>query len=77
MWQNLTIDRYRAHMKYRIQPTLIQQTNDLGDGLVRQWANSEREINVHRSYALQWFSLALLIALMYFFLSLRRVPAND
>jgi len=77
VWQNLTIERYRTHMNYPIQPVLIRQTNDLADGLARQWTTSDREINVHRSYALQWFSLSVLIALMYFFLSLRRVTTDD
>jgi len=77
VWQNLTIERYRAHMPYPIQPVLIQQTNDTGDGLVREQASNDREINVHRSYALQWFSLAALVAVAYFVLSLRRVPDRD
>ncbi|MCC6533235.1 MAG: SURF1 family protein [Burkholderiales bacterium] len=77
VWQNLTIERYRAHMPYPIQPVMIQQATELADGLVRSWQPSEREINVHRSYAFQWFALALLIACGYLFLSLRRVPAND
>ena len=77
VWQNITIERYRAQMRYHIHPIVIRQTNDLGDGLVRDWAVSAREINVHRSYAFQWFSLALLILLMYLFFSLRRVPKND
>ena len=77
VWQNLTVERYRAHMQYPIQPVMIRQTSELEDGLVRGWAASQHGINVHRSYAFQWFALALLIVLMYFFLSLRRVSKND
>lgn len=77
VWQNLTIERYRAHMQYAIQPILIEQTNETPDGLLRQWSVSQRDIDVHRSYALQWFSLALLVALTYLFLSLRRVSDDD
>ncbi len=77
VWQNLTIERYRTHTPYPIESILIQQTSDTGDGLARQRPTSEREINVHRSYALQWFSLAALVAVVYFVLSFRRVSDND
>src|SRR5690606_1977132 len=66
VWQNVTIDRYRSHTGYTIQPVMIEQTNDTADGLVRVWPSSTRNILVHRSYALQWFSFALLIGFAYF-----------
>jgi len=77
VWQNLTIERYRAHMPFRIQPVLLQQVSETDDGLLRQWTMSQREVNVHRSYALQWFSLSVAIAVMYVFLSFRRDSDNN
>jgi surfeit locus 1 family protein len=76
VWQNLTIERYRDRMPYPIQPIMIRQSNDLQDGLVREWPSLERSIDVHRSYALQWFAMAALIAIVYVYYSLRRVPAD-
>jgi surfeit locus 1 family protein len=73
VWQNLTVERYRAHTNYAIQPIMIQQTNDTGDGLLRVWPTPTRSIAVHRSYALQWFSLAVLIAVAYIGFAFRRV----
>jgi surfeit locus 1 family protein len=74
VWQNLTIERYRSHMEYAIQPIMIEQTNDTHDGLMRVWPTPTRSIAVHRSYALQWFSMAVLIAAAYFWFAFRRVP---
>ena len=76
VWQNLTLERYRDRMPYPIQPIVIRQSNDLGDGLLREWQSLERGINVHRSYALQWFAMAALIAIVYLYYSLRRVAAD-
>jgi surfeit locus 1 family protein len=76
VWQNLSLERYRAHMGYVVQPIMIQQSNDTGDGLVREWPSPTRSINVHRSYALQWFALAVLIAFIYVWFGLRRDAAE-
>lgn len=72
VWQNLSIERYAAHTKYKVQPVLVRQSNDLQDGLVRDWAISDRAINVHRSYAFQWYALAGLVLIVYLVMSLRR-----
>ena len=76
VWQNLTLERYRAHRDYALQPIMIQQSNDTGDGLVREWPSPARSINVHRSYAVQWFALAALIAIIYIWFGLRRDAAK-
>jgi surfeit locus 1 family protein len=76
IWQNLTLDRYRSRKRYAIQPIMIQQTNDTGDGLLREWPTQNRSIDMHRGYAFQWFALAALIAIMYLYFSVRRDPTN-
>jgi surfeit locus 1 family protein len=76
VWQNLTIERYSANMDYSIHPIVIRQSNDAQDGLVRDWAVSERQINVHRSYAFQWFALAVLVLIIYLAMSFKRDPTN-
>jgi surfeit locus 1 family protein len=72
VWQNLTIERYRARMKLGVLPIMIEQTNDVGDGLVRDWPAPDRGVDTHRGYALQWFAFAALIAVIYVALSFRR-----
>lgn len=76
VWQNLTLERYRSHTGYAVQPFMILQTNDLGDGLVRAWPSADRRIDVHRSYAVQWFALAAAIAAAYLYFSLHRARAD-
>ncbi len=76
VWQNLTIERYRSRKSFALQPIMIQQTNDVGDGLVRDWPTPTRSIDVHRSYAVQWFALSVLIASMYVWFALRRDSAQ-
>lgn len=75
VWQNLVLDRYRAWSKLELQAIVIQQTNDAGDGLVREWDRPDAGADRHRSYALQWFALAAVAAVLYVVLNLER-PAG-
>ena len=72
VWQNLTIERYRSRMQLDIQPVVIEQHNDLGDGLVRSSGRPEFGIARHYGYAVQWFSLCGLIVFLYVFFHVRR-----
>jgi surfeit locus 1 family protein len=51
---------------------VLQQTNDASDGLVREWDRPDLGIDKHRGYALQWYSLAGLTAVLLLALSLKR-----
>lgn len=77
VWQNLSIERYVERMRYEVQPVLVRQTSDAADGLMRDWTVSNREINVHRSYAFQWFALAGLVFVVYLVMSFKRDTAHS
>jgi surfeit locus 1 family protein len=72
VWQNLTIERYRHRMQLDIQPVVIEQHNDLGDGLARSWSRPDFGVAKHYGYAVQWFLLCALIAFLYIFFHVRR-----
>jgi surfeit locus 1 family protein len=72
VWQNLRLDRYREAYGIDLQPVLIQQHNDLGDGLVRAWRRPDAGVDVHRAYALQWFAMTGVITILYVVLNVRR-----
>ena len=72
VWQNLRFDRYGEAYGVDLQPVLIQQHNDMGDGLVRVWSRPDTGVDVHRGYALQWFTMSGAIAILYIVLNVRR-----
>jgi surfeit locus 1 family protein len=72
VWQNLVLERYAAWSGLELVPVVLQQTNDARDGLVREWERPDAGAGRHRSYALQWFSLAALTAILYVVLNLKR-----
>lgn len=65
VWQNLTLERYRAAVPIAIQPVVIRQENDLNDGLMRAWGAPDLGIDKHYGYAFQWFALAAAILIYY------------
>jgi surfeit locus 1 family protein len=76
VWQHLVLDRYRAWSGLELAPIVLQQTNDGGDGLVREWDRPDAGADRHRSYALQWFSLAILAGVLYVVLNAKRRPRS-
>jgi surfeit locus 1 family protein len=65
VWQNLTLERYRAAMPIPIQPVVIQQENDADDGLTRERSAPDLGVDKHYGYAFQWFALATAILIFY------------
>jgi len=76
--QNLVIEREERRLALKLQPFVIEQTSDARDGLARVWERPDTGVDMHRSYALQWYSFAALAILLYVVLSFRRVdPGRD
>ena len=71
VWQNLTIERFRQWSGLELQPVVLQQMSDAKDGLARVWERPDLGVDKHRSYALQWYSFATLIVILYVALNFR------
>ena len=74
VWQNLQLARYGEWSGLRVQPIVIEQTNDAKDGLLREWPRSDFGIEKHRIYAMQWYSFCILTVLLYVFFHFKRIP---
>jgi surfeit locus 1 family protein len=72
VWQNLTLARFAQWSGLSLQPVVMQQTNETSDGLERAWEPPNLGADKHRSYALQWYSMAVLILVLYVFLNFRK-----
>lgn len=74
VWQNLTIERYRAAYPVALQPVMIQQESALDDGLTREWPRPDLGVDKHYGYAFQWLALAVTILVFYLVTHVRRRP---
>lgn len=74
VWQNLVLARYRERVPLDIQPIVVQQESDSGDGLVRDWPRPDAREATHWGYAFQWFALSATILIIYLVLNVKRIP---
>lgn len=70
--QHLVPARIAERTGFRLQPIVLQQTSDTPDGLARHWERPDLGVNTHRAYAVQWYAMGVLVAVLYFTLNLRR-----
>ena len=73
IWQNLTLERYRAVVPLALQPVVIQQESPLDDGLVREWDAPNLGVDKHYGYAFQWLALGATLLVFYLVTHVRRV----
>ncbi len=64
LWQNLDFGEYAKASGLPVVPWVVQQQGGPDDGLVRDWPRPASGVERHRGYALQWYALAGLIALL-------------
>jgi surfeit locus 1 family protein len=74
--QNLVLEREEKRLALKLQPFVIEQTSDAQDGLAREWERPDVGVDRHRGYALQWYSLAVLAAILYVVLSFKRAGSG-
>jgi surfeit locus 1 family protein len=76
VWQNLEIEDFAAWSGLPLQSHAVEQHSDAegkpADGLIREWPRPDAQVDKHRSYALQWYSLAALCVILVLVLGFRR-----
>ena len=72
VWQNLDFARYAAVTRLTLQPVLLLQTSPLADGLRRDWPRPDTGVSMHVSYAIQWYSLATTLAVLWLVMNVKR-----
>ena len=64
--QNLDLQAYAQQARLRLRPlAIVQEGDDVADGLLRDWPAPASDVHKHYGYAFQWFGLCGLIALLY------------
>ena len=63
--QNLALEQYRVETGLPLLPVMLVQTGTASEGLLRDWPAVNLGVEKHYGYALQWFGIALLMALLY------------
>lgn len=63
--QNLDLARFRAETGLPLLPLSVQQVGPPSEGLLRQWPQPASGAGKNIGYAIQWWAIAALIAILY------------
>jgi surfeit locus 1 family protein len=63
--QNLDMEQYRVQTHLPLLSVTLVQTGPSSEGLQRAWPAVNLGVEKHYGYALQWFGMAALLALLY------------
>lgn len=75
--QNVDLAAFARELKLPLRPVSVVQDEDpkpIADGLLRQWPRPAIDVHKHYGYAFQWFAMATLIAGLYVWFQMVRVP---
>jgi surfeit locus 1 family protein len=70
--QSLELQAFSAETGLRLEPRLIEQHSATDDGLLREWPRPDTGVEMHKSYALQWYSFAALAVVLALVFSFRK-----
>jgi len=70
--QWLEMEQIEKSLGYKVQPFVILQDPDSPAGFVRDWYVKKISPEKNTSYAVQWFSLALALVIIYFVVNIHK-----
>ncbi len=72
VWQNVTPERYREHMRLPVEPYLLRMVGGPADGLSRTWPAPDLGRDRNLGYAFQWVAIGLAAVVTFIVLTLRK-----
>jgi surfeit locus 1 family protein len=63
--QNLDLKQFSAQTRLPMLPVLLTQTGPSSEGLLREWPAVNLGVEKHYGYALQWFGMSALLAVLF------------
>jgi surfeit locus 1 family protein len=63
--QNLDLEQFREQTRLPLLSVMLMQTGPASEGLLREWPAVNLGVEKHYGYALQWFGIATVLALLY------------
>jgi len=70
--QNLDVADFARETGLALQPFVVEQHSDAGDGLLRDWPRPDAGAEKNEAYSFQWYSLAALAVVLVLVLSFRK-----
>lgn len=72
VWDNFNLERYQEISGLAMQPLMLLQKSEEKDGLIRDWSKPDSGASKNIGYAVQWFSLAATVVIIFIVLNVKR-----
>ncbi|SEQ99212.1 surfeit locus 1 family protein [Nitrosomonas sp. Nm51] len=72
VWANFNLEHFQQQTNLAMQPIMIQQDDEVSNGLVRDWYKPESGASRNIGYAIQWFAFAITTIIIFLVLNVRR-----
>lgn len=72
--QWLDVNEFSKDTKFKVYPFAILMDADAPHGYIREWGKAKVDPDKSTSYAMQWFSFALLLMIIYIVVNIKKVP---
>lgn len=77
VWGNFNLQRYQEVTGLEMQPLMVLQKNKVEDGLIRDWHRPDSGAAKNLGYAVQWFSLAVTVIIIFLVLNVKRTNSKN
>lgn len=71
--QNIDLTHYAAQVPFRLLPVVVRLDPESPGGYVRNWPRPAERVDMHWSYAYQWYGFALAAILIYVVVNVRKI----
>ena len=75
--QWLDTKEFEKDTGYKVYPFAILMDGDAPHGYVRDWGNRKLDPVKNTSYAMQWFSFAILLIIIYIVVNFKKEKVSD
>ncbi|MDH5183504.1 MAG: SURF1 family protein [Gammaproteobacteria bacterium] len=75
--QWLDVNEAATHLAYDMVPYILLQSEDDADAYIRDWKMIASSPDKSISYAVQWFSFAIILLGLFLFLNYKRMPPGE
>lgn len=72
LWQNMDMKSYAKAVPFNVAPVVLRMSPNNSGGFVRNWVRPDDRIEMHLSYAYQWFGFAFATLAIYLVVGFRR-----
>jgi surfeit locus 1 family protein len=78
VWQNMDMDKYKRSVPFKVSALAIRLDQDShAGGFVRNWQIPAERITTNLGYAYQWFGFAFTALLIFFYMSMTKIRAEN